>query len=109
MAFGGQHLFEYALGVLELDRIHDRFLRNTNSAFAEGLKDIGFRHALQAFELDVPNDRQLLDFENHSDTTTRGIFDRDPGADLVEKAQGKNSLQVTPNLGFVVDIARSGL
>ena len=109
MAFCGQQLFQDARGISDFDRVLDCFFRDADTPFAKSLQHVRFGNAVQAFELNVANDRQFFDVESNDNAAARAIFDRDSGFGLVEKSQREDGLQVAFDLGRIVGIAGASL
>ena len=80
-----------------------------DAAFAESLKHIGLRNALQSFKLDITNDRQFAHFKNNPQTAAWSFFCVNAGADFVEKAERQNCLKVASHLRLAIGVAGARL
>src|SRR5712692_4260783 len=109
MALRGQHLFNHARGIFDLDGIFDCFLGNADPLFAKSLQHVRLRDTLQTFELYIANDGQLFDFKDYIDAAARADFGGDAGCNLVEKPESQDRLQVARDLGIAVCVTRSRL
>src|SRR6185436_8202171 len=95
--------------VLHFDRIEDRFLRDAHTSLAKCLEHVRFRDALEALELNIPNDWQLVDFEDDPDSAARRIFSSYASTNFVEETEREQRLQVAFHLRWVESVSRPSL
>ena len=109
VSLSGEHLFEHASRIPDLDRIFDCFFRDAHAFLAKSLQHIRLGYTLESFKLNVSDDREFLYVESYVDSAAWTIFDGDPSFGFVEEALGIESLQVALNLGRIVSVSRTRL
>ena len=64
---------------------------------------------MQAFELNVADNRQLCHVKSNDDAAARTIFDGYAGSDFIKETEGQNGLQVAFDLRGIVGVAGASL
>src|SRR2546430_1071918 len=87
VSLGGEHVFEHASRISELDGVLNCFFRDSDAFLAKSLQHVRLGYTLESFKLNVANDREFNNVEGYVDSAPGAVFDGDSGFSFVKEVE----------------------